>query len=76
MPKNGLNDLNFGQKMYYDHLYWSWNFCQNLSKNADFLEKNCNFLYFMSRFPLVNFGKHIKSLENGPIGLIFGINVP
>ena len=55
MPKNGQNDLKFGHNMYCDHFYPFFKFCQNLSKNCDFLAKNRHFLDFTSRFPLFNF---------------------
>jgi hypothetical protein len=40
MHKNGQNALKFVQNMYYDH------FCQNLSKNRDFLVKKSQFFRF------------------------------
>ena len=43
MPENGLNDLKFRHKMYYDHFYPFLKFCQNLSKNGDFWQKNAIF---------------------------------
>ena len=50
---------------------------QNLAKNVDFLAENRHFFICGSNFSLAVFGeKFMRFQENGPIHLIFCINVP
>ena len=55
MPKNGQNDLKFGHNMYYDHFYLFFKFCQNSSKNGDFLAKKLPFFRFYVAISVIQF---------------------
>ena len=72
-PKNGLNDIQFGHNMYYDDFN---RFQKNWRKMLIFWPKIGFFLICGPNFSLAVFGgKFMRFQENGPICLIFYINV-
>ena len=45
MPKNGQDDLKFGQNMYYDHFIDFENFVKICQKMVIFWQKKNNFIF-------------------------------